>query len=94
MKLTEELVPKTEDVKAEEIGDMVESEMQLTSKAIEQAAKKIEVSTYCNIALLLVFCDLNYQIFSLLCINSFRTCKQNRSQGKFCKAVWPNKHFR
>ena len=43
MKLTEELIPKTEDVKVEEIGDMVESEMQMTSKAIEQAAKKIEV---------------------------------------------------
>ena len=44
MKLTQDLVPKTEDVKAEEIGDMVESEMQMTSKAIEQAAKKIEVN--------------------------------------------------
>ena len=43
MKLTQDLIPKTEDVKAEEIEDMVESEMQMTSKAIEQAAKKIEV---------------------------------------------------
>lgn len=42
MKLTQDLIPKTEDVKAEEIEDMVESEMQMTSKAIEQAAKKIE----------------------------------------------------
>ncbi|XP_053376325.1 huntingtin-interacting protein 1-like isoform X2 [Mercenaria mercenaria] len=42
MSLTEELVPKTEDVKTEEIGDMVDSEMQLTSKAIEQAAAKIQ----------------------------------------------------
>ena len=44
MKLTEELIPKTEDVKLEEIGDMVESEMHMTSKAIEQAARKIEVT--------------------------------------------------
>ena len=43
MALTEELVPKTEDVKVEEIGNMVDNEMQLTSKAIEQAAAKIEV---------------------------------------------------
>ena len=43
MVLTEELVPKSEDVKSETIGDMVDSEMQLTSKAIEQAAKKIQV---------------------------------------------------
>ena len=41
--LTEELIPKTEDVKVEEIGDMVDSEMHQTSKAIEQAARKIEV---------------------------------------------------
>ena len=41
--LTEELIPKTEDIKVEEIGDMVDSEMHLTSKAIEQAARKIEV---------------------------------------------------
>ena len=43
MKLTEELVPKSVDVKAEEIGDMVDSEMQLTSRAIEQAARKFQV---------------------------------------------------
>jgi hypothetical protein len=43
MSLTEELVPKSDDVKTEEIGDMVDSEMQLTSKAIEQAAAKIQV---------------------------------------------------
>ncbi|XP_060569865.1 huntingtin-interacting protein 1-like isoform X2 [Ruditapes philippinarum] len=42
MSLTEELVPKSDDVKTEEIGDMVDSEMQLTSKAIEQAAAKIQ----------------------------------------------------
>lgn len=43
MSLTAELVPKSDDVKTEEIGDMVDSEMQLTSKAIEQAANKIQV---------------------------------------------------
>ncbi|KAL4223742.1 histidine permease [Mactra antiquata] len=42
MLLTQELVPKSLDVKAEEIGDMVDNEMQLTSKAIEQAAAKIQ----------------------------------------------------
>jgi len=42
MSLTEELVPKTEDIKKEQLGDMVDSEMQLTSKAIELAASKIQ----------------------------------------------------
>ena len=51
MKLTQDLIPKTEDVKAEQIGDMVESEMQMTSKAIEQAAKKIEVGSDLNLVL-------------------------------------------
>ena len=46
MSLTEELVPKSDDVKTEEIGDMVDNEMQLTSKAIEQAAAKIQVSAH------------------------------------------------
>ena len=40
---SEDLVPKMEDVKAEEIGDMVEKEMQETTNAIEKAAKRIEV---------------------------------------------------
>lgn len=39
----EELLPKIEDVKAEQMGDLVEQEMQQTSDAIEQAAKKIAV---------------------------------------------------
>ncbi|XP_067687784.1 huntingtin-interacting protein 1-like isoform X6 [Haliotis asinina] len=42
MKLAEDLVPKMEDVKAEEIGDLVDKEMSSTTKAIEEAAKKIE----------------------------------------------------
>ena len=43
MTLTEDLVPKNDDVKTEEIGDMLDTEMQQTSRAIEQAASKIQV---------------------------------------------------
>ena len=43
MKLAEDLVPKTVDIKDKEIGDMVEKEMSQTTAAIEQAAKRIEV---------------------------------------------------
>ena len=43
MTLTEDLVPKSDDVKTEEIGDMLDTEMQQTSRAIEQAASKIQV---------------------------------------------------
>ncbi|XP_059171925.1 huntingtin-interacting protein 1-like isoform X2 [Physella acuta] len=42
IKLAEELVPKMEDVKAEEIGDMLENEMQGMTAAIEAAAAKIQ----------------------------------------------------
>ncbi|XP_052228996.1 huntingtin-interacting protein 1-like isoform X2 [Dreissena polymorpha] len=42
MSQTEELVPKSDDVKTEVIGDMLDNEMQLTSRAIEQAASKIQ----------------------------------------------------
>ncbi|ESO95313.1 hypothetical protein LOTGIDRAFT_116962 [Lottia gigantea] len=41
VKLTEDLLPKMEDVNSEEIGDLVEREMADTSAAIEQAAAKI-----------------------------------------------------
>ena len=39
----EELVPKIEDVKAEQMGDLIDKEMQETQNAIESAAKKINV---------------------------------------------------
>ncbi|KAL5016072.1 hypothetical protein ScPMuIL_005661 [Solemya velum] len=42
IKLAEALVPKMEDVKLEEIGDMLEGEMQSITGAIEQAASKME----------------------------------------------------
>ncbi|KAL8599980.1 hypothetical protein ACOMHN_038979 [Nucella lapillus] len=42
LQLAEALVPKSNDVKAEEIGDMVENEMQSTTSAIEAAADKIQ----------------------------------------------------
>ena len=42
----EALLPKVEDVKAEQMGDMVDQEMQQTTEAIAQAAEKIAV---CNI---------------------------------------------
>ena len=40
----EELLPKIEDVQAEKMGDLVDQEMALTTKAIEDAASKIAVS--------------------------------------------------
>ncbi|XP_050411276.1 huntingtin-interacting protein 1 isoform X1 [Patella vulgata] len=42
VKLAEDLLPKMEDVKAEEIGDLVDKEMSSTTAAIEAAAAKIE----------------------------------------------------
>ena len=39
----EELLPKIEDVQAEKMGDLVDQEMALTTKAIEDAASKIAV---------------------------------------------------
>ena len=41
----EELLPKIEDVQAEKMGDLVDQEMALTTKAIEDAASKIAVSS-------------------------------------------------
>lgn len=43
LSLAEELVPKVEDVRAEQIGDMVDIEMHMTSQAIEEATAKIAV---------------------------------------------------
>uniref|UniRef100_A0A2C9LW83 I/LWEQ domain-containing protein n=1 Tax=Biomphalaria glabrata TaxID=6526 RepID=A0A2C9LW83_BIOGL len=42
IKLAEDLVPKMEDVKAEEIGDLLENEMAGMTAAIEDAAAKIQ----------------------------------------------------
>ena len=44
MKHAEELVPKIEDIQAEQMGDMIDQEMQGTTDAIEKAAKRIAVS--------------------------------------------------
>ena len=43
LQLAEALVPKDDDVNVKEIGDLVESEMQSTTSAIEAAADKIQV---------------------------------------------------
>lgn len=45
LQLAEALVPKMEDVKVKEIGDLVENEMQSTTAAIEAAAQKMQVGT-------------------------------------------------
>ncbi|XP_013381294.1 huntingtin-interacting protein 1 isoform X1 [Lingula anatina] len=42
MQLGETLLPKVEDVKTEDIGDLVDQEMQSTADAIEQATKKFQ----------------------------------------------------
>jgi len=47
-----------EDVQAEQIGDMVDVEMQMTSQAIEEATAKIAV---CLCVLIVI---LNHQIMS------------------------------
>lgn len=39
----EELVPKVEDVKAEQMGNLIENEMEETTRAIEAAAARINV---------------------------------------------------
>jgi hypothetical protein len=39
----EALLPKVEDVKAEQMGDMIDQEMQQTTAAIAKAAEKIAV---------------------------------------------------
>ena len=41
------LLPKMEDVQAKTMGDLVEEEMQHTAKAVEEAAAKIAVCSYC-----------------------------------------------
>ena len=41
--LAKELMPKTEDIRTEDIGDMVDQEMAQTSNAIEAAAARIAV---------------------------------------------------
>lgn len=43
----ETLLPKIADVKDKEIGDMVESEMQSTTSAVDLAAERIEVNFFC-----------------------------------------------
>lgn len=42
----ETLLPKIADVKDKEIGDMVESEMQSTTSAVDLAAERIEVNFF------------------------------------------------
>ena len=44
MAFGERLLPKIADVEAEKMGDMVESELQQTTDAIEAAAKRFAVS--------------------------------------------------
>lgn len=48
MQLADGLLPKMEDVKAEEIGDLLENEMQGMTSAIEAASQKIQVRCYTN----------------------------------------------
>jgi uncharacterized protein (DUF3084 family) len=42
--MADELQPKIQDLKAEELGDLVDQEMYSTQEAIEQAASKFQVS--------------------------------------------------
>ena len=48
----EDLVPKMEDVKAEQMGDLIEDEMEQTTRAIEAAASRIAVSCHSFFSLL------------------------------------------
>jgi hypothetical protein len=47
LRQAELLLPKLADVTAEEIGDLVDKEMQMTTDAIESAAAKIAVGIDC-----------------------------------------------
>ena len=42
--LAEELLPKVEDVKADQMGDLVDQEMAQTTVAVQTAADRIAVS--------------------------------------------------
>ena len=53
----ETLLPKVEDIKAEQMGDMVDQEMQQTTEAIAQAAEKIAVS---HVILLLLMNETDF----------------------------------
>ena len=57
----ETLLPKIADVKDKEVGDMIESEMQSTTIAIELAAERIEVR----------FFVLGFVFFSLIILGHF-----------------------
>ena len=46
MKLLNDLLPKVHDISKEELGDLVDKEMQNTSQAIEAAVAKLEVFYY------------------------------------------------
>jgi len=48
------LLPKMEDVRAETMGDLVDEEMQLTAKAIEEAAAKIAVCGYLLLIIIVI----------------------------------------
>lgn len=43
MAAAEHLLPKIKDIEVEKIGDLVDQELQQTTDAIEQAAKRFEV---------------------------------------------------
>ena len=62
--MAEQLLPKVEDVKAEEMGDMVEGEMMETSLAIEKAAAKIAVGFISCLRLFI----LNLNMFWKFCM--------------------------
>ena len=43
MRIGERLLPKIKDIEVEKIGDLVDKELQQTTDAIEQAAKRFQV---------------------------------------------------
>ena len=46
----EHLLPKIDDIAMEKIGDLVDQELQQTTDAIEQAAKRFEVCTVASLS--------------------------------------------
>ena len=63
MAFGERLLPKIADVEAEKMGDMVESELQQTTDAIEQAAKRFAVSNV-DVVCLGVLNDIHMHMYT------------------------------
>ena len=58
-----ELLPKVHDINKDEIGDLIDKEMQKTSEAIEAAVAKLEVCKITNFIFTIKKQKLNWDFF-------------------------------